>query len=150
MNNFLKNHVVGILILGIVASLIATIVYDGFTDSNVQEKLPIQGEALQPKHLEVKEKQVPKNRNKFLVQSYSTIEIFDGDLTITLNDMVEYSNQKIHLVVSKVGKPQQNFDKLSLGDKVVYEGYEITFIDTKNNISTEDVWLKVVPLSKNI
>lgn len=89
----------------------------------------------------------PRNNNKFIAQSYSTIEIFEGNLNITLNNMVEYSNQKINIAVSATGKPKQNFEGMSLGDKVVYEGYEIIFIDTKNNISTYDVWLKVVPLN---
>jgi hypothetical protein len=147
--NFLKNHIAGILILSIVASIIATIITNGFANNDVQKKLTLKSKVLNPEPLEPNKDQTPKKRNIFSVQSYSTIEIFDGDLTITLNDMVEYSNQRIHLVVSQTGKPQQNFDELYLGDKIFYEGYEVTFIDTKNNISTLDVLLKVVSLNRN-
>ncbi len=137
----------GIFILGVIASLLATFIYNFLSGEAVQKQSPASQNVSIQKIEKVEEKQAPQKRNKFLVQSYSTIEIYDGDLTITLNDMVEYSNQKIHLVVSKIGKPQRNFEKLSLGDKVLYEGYEISFIDTKNNINTEDVLLKVVPLN---
>ena len=91
---------------------------------------------------------VSDKRNKFLIQCYSTIEIYDGDLSITLNNMIEYSNQNIHIVVSRVGRLQKNFEQMSLGDKVIYEDYEITFINTQTNITTQDIWLKVVLLNK--
>ena len=86
------------------------------------------------------------SNGRFYIQTGRTYDLFEGDLSLTLPTWLEYSNSKIELKLSSKGKEIVSYKDLSIGDKVFYENYEITFIDTEKNITTYDVTLKILEL----
>lgn len=86
------------------------------------------------------------SNGRFYIQTGRTYDLFEGDLSLTLPTWLEYSNSKIELKLSLKGKETVSYKNLSIGDKVFYENYEITFIDTEKNITTYDVTLKILEL----
>ena len=86
----------------------------------------------------------PDNENrKFLVQSFSSISVYDDSLTVTLNSLVEYANSPINLTVSQKDQESKTYENINLGQSVFFGKYQITYLEPSKNIKTYDVWLKI-------
>jgi len=84
------------------------------------------------------------SKEKFLIQSYDSLELYDGNLIITLSSTVNFKNSNINLTVSTKGKEAKAYKNLAIGKKIFHEIYEITFIETQRNLVDYDVWLRII------
>jgi len=83
-------------------------------------------------------------RTKYLLQSDNSLELFEGQLTVTLASHVKYSNDSISLRVSSINEKSKLYKDVKIGQKIFHEGYEITFMTTERNISSYDVLLRII------
>lgn len=88
-----------------------------------------------------KKETIDKYQTNYL-SGYSTIELYQEDLFITLNDFIEYSNSKFELKINTAGNKSITYDSLSLGDTFLHENYEVKIFDLKHNVSTYTLILK--------
>lgn len=85
-----------------------------------------------------------RDQNKYYLQSYRPIELFDGKLIITLNNIIEYVNQDIDLkIISKDNGETIITKGKKIGDLIEFGSYLITFSSLERNISTYDLVIKV-------
>lgn len=85
-----------------------------------------------------------KPNNIYYLQSYRPIELFDGDLILTLNKSIEYVNQNIELkIVEKSSRSTEITKDTRIGDVYFFNEYIISFISLERNISTYDLKLKI-------
>ena len=80
----------------------------------------------------------------FFLQSYEPLELFDGNLMITLNGIIKSLNQVIELklVDKQTGESSLRKDK-SIGDIILFKDYTIILLALDRNISTYDLKIKV-------
>lgn len=82
--------------------------------------------------------------NKFYLQSYRPVELFNGALIITLNNSIEAVNDEIELkLVDKNTLKTEIMSKKKVGDIVNFDNYIISLLSLERNISTYDLMIKV-------
>lgn len=74
---------------------------------------------------------------------YSTVDAYDGQISITNEGFIEYVNEKISLKVSSPKSDLRKYDGLTIGDKINYGEYEIKLYDLRRNVSTYDIELRI-------
>lgn len=77
------------------------------------------------------------------LSSYTTVDAYDGDISITNEGVIEYVNEKISLKVSSPKSDLRKYDGLTIGDKINYGEYEIKLYDLKRNVSTYSIELRI-------
>lgn len=98
------------------------------------------------KKVVIEEKEPDKIIGRFYIQTGMTYDLLQGNLSLTLPTWLDYSNSRIELKLSVKGKETVTYKNLSIGDKIFYENYEITFVDTEKDITTYNVILKILEL----
>ena len=98
------------------------------------------------KKVVIEEKEPDKIIGRFYIQTGMTYDFLQGNLSLTLPTWLDYSNSRIELKLSVKGKETVTYKNLSIGDKIFYENYEITFVDTEKDITTYNVILKILEL----
>jgi hypothetical protein len=82
--------------------------------------------------------------NKFYLQSYSPVEIFNGALIITLNNTIDAVNGEIELkLVEKITSKTEIASKKKVGDIIIFGNYIISILSLERNISTYDLIVKI-------
>lgn len=90
----------------------------------------------------------PSSKEQFFIESYDTLELFDGNLTITLTSNVNFINAPIDLTVSSRGEMSKTYENISLGKKVFHGQYEITYLETQKRIINYVVVLRIIESNK--
>lgn len=95
-----------------------------------------------------KESEIPKstelNYNKIYIQSFKPIELYNGNLVVTLNNSVEAINGEIELkVVSPKNSLTEIFKNKKVGDLIEFNNYRIILSSLKKNIMTYDLIIKI-------
>lgn len=85
-----------------------------------------------------------KDSNVFCIQSYRPLELFDGDVLVTLNRNIEYINQQLELkLVDKLSRKTTISKNKTVGDIIYFNDYNISLLSLEKNISTYDLRIKV-------
>jgi len=85
-------------------------------------------------------------KNIYLIQSYRPVELFNGELVITLTKDIKFSNEDILLKV--VEKKTGNLfttegKKIRIGDVFSFCKHTFTLLELNNNVSSNDLRLKI-------
>lgn len=84
------------------------------------------------------------NTDNFYLQSYSPVEIFNGELIIVLNKIINSVNDDIELkILDKNILNTEIIGYKKVGDNVNYGNYIISLLSLERNISTYDLMIKV-------
>ena len=90
-----------------------------------------------------------KEQNKYFLQSYRPIELFEGRLIVTLINTIEAVNQNIDLkIISKDSGQSIITNGKKIGDLIEFDEYLISFSALQKNISTYDLIIKVETKNK--
>ncbi|HEX5055513.1 MAG TPA: hypothetical protein VFX02_03360 [Gammaproteobacteria bacterium] len=140
---------VELLVIPVIVGIILLVIqFSFFEEASGPEENKTTNPIVVPKSfLDKKEDdKIEVNKNRFLIQTGRTYELFDGNLTLSLTSVLNFSNSEIDLVVSARGKEPQIYKDLSMGQKIFFGSYEITFLETQKNLTTYDVWLRIEKL----
>ncbi|MCK0144319.1 hypothetical protein MWU78_01495 [Arenibacter sp. F26102] len=84
------------------------------------------------------------NNNKIYLQSFRPVEVFNGNLIVTLNNSIEAINGEIELkLVSKIDAHTEVLNGKKVGDLVKFKNYSIVLSSLKRNITTYDLIVKI-------
>lgn len=94
---------------------------------------------------EEKSEDINASKNtKVYLHSYEPIELFEGNIIITLNKSIEYINQEIELkLVSKKEAKTEITKGKKIGDLIEFNNYVILLYALERNISTYDLVIKI-------
>jgi signal peptidase I len=124
--------------------------------SNLEEINKVENSSVEETKLELEtnnsdtKNSIISEKNEFYIQSYSPIELFDGELIITLDNSIEYVNQDIKLkIISKISGNSIKTKGAKIGDVIEFDKYTISLLSFNRNISTYDLIIKVEPKKIN-
>lgn len=118
-------------------------------DSNVRAKSNVQstGEQSISKSPITEEETKPSHKldtNSYYIQSHRPMELFNGDLIITLNNSIDAVNGEIELkMVDKNTSKTEIAGKKKIGDIINFGKYVISLLSLERNISTYDLIIKI-------
>lgn len=89
-------------------------------------------------------KSVTDSNNIIYLQSYRPVELFDGNLILTLNNSIEAVNQEIDLKISRKDSLKNELLKnKQIGDVIKFDKYFITLLSLEKNIQLYDLLIRV-------
>ena len=145
-----KGSLLATIIGGVIVLLIAVFVIYPIRDIIFNEKTIANN---QPGDVQIKfpvdslnklpELNTTKNQDIYFLHSFEPREFLNDQLIITLNNIIQYSNQKINLkITDKNSGKITKFDNKELGDVIHYEDYIISLLSLDKNISTYTLKIK--------
>ncbi|EGQ8028950.1 hypothetical protein ACWOKN_004341 [Vibrio vulnificus] len=144
--SLLKTVGIGVLVT-VIGGVILLQIEDSFYSEEVSEIVPSNSQIAEPASNSKVTQVAPKPNkpsNVFYIQTRRAYDLFDGKLSLTLKNTLNFANSSADLVLSTIGNPPEHFDNLSIGDKVFFEQYELTFVGTEKNIMTYDIRVKII------
>lgn len=81
---------------------------------------------------------------KSKIRSYSTKEEYNGQLSLTLKTDIVNTYTKIDLTLNRIGAEHGYFNQLSIGDKVTYGIYEVTYTHIEKELDNYYACFKII------